>query len=328
MSGIALVLRCAAAALLALAAGAATAQYASEMSKVAPEAMKPSDKSHPAQIKKIAEDLYFYWNDGSSNSAFLVTDEGVFVIDTQQHPADARRLLAEIRKVTDKPVKWALVTHPHGDHYLGNPVFKAEGATLIAHQDTAGMMKKYYKDEVERRQAYFKMHRLDVSEVRLVMPDVTFDSRFTINLGGRVIELIHWGAAQNPGDTLIHFPHRRTLFLGGPFSRQNWSNYSFTPSVENWIAVLRKAAAMDVDVYLGGHGDVSTRADVLDYARMHEEFQKEVRAAMAKGLDREQIADLVRMPQYSHFRNYHRMRGWVYALHHLLSTGKPMAPYP
>lgn len=316
------------AAVLVFTAGAAGAQYASEMSKVAPEAMKPAAKSHPAQIKKIADDLYFYWNDGSSNSAFYVSDEGVFVIDTQQHPADARRLIGEIRKITDKPIRWVLVTHPHGDHYLGNPAFKAEGATIIAHRDTAGMMKKYFGDEVARRKAYFDRHKLDRSEVQLVMPDITFDSRTTIHLGDRAIELIHLGPAQNPGDTLIHFPHRRALYLGGPFSRRNWSNYSFTPSVEGWASVLRKAAAMDVDVYMGGHGDVSTRADVLEYASLHEEFQKEVRAAIAKGLDRDQIADLVRMPQYSHFRNYHRMRGWVYALHHLLTTGKPMAPYP
>lgn len=313
---------------LLTAAGGSMAQYASELGKLAPEAMKPAAKAHPVAVKRVAPDLYFYWNDGSSNSAFLVTDEGVLVIDTQQHPADARRLLAEIRKVTDKPVKWAVVTHAHGDHFLGNPVFKSEGATLISHRDTRGMMQKYYKDEVQRRQAYFKNHKLDTSEVQLVLPEVTFDTRFTIHLGGRTAELIHLGAAQNPGDTLIYFPHARTLFLGGPFSRRNWSNYSFTPSVEGWIAVLRKAAEFDADTFLGGHGDVAVRADILEYAQMHEDFLKAVRAGIAEGKSRDELADTIRMQQYSHFRNYHRMRGWVYALHHLLTTGKPMAVYP
>jgi glyoxylase-like metal-dependent hydrolase (beta-lactamase superfamily II) len=304
------------------------AQYASELGKVAPEALKPSGKSHPIEVKRIAPDLYFYWNDGSSNSAFLVTDEGVLVIDTQQHPADARRLLGEIRKVTDKPIKWVVVTHAHGDHYLGNPVFKAEGATLLSHRDTRGMMQKYYKDEVERRQAYFKSNRLDQGALQLILADVTFDSRFSIHLGGREIQVIHLGAAQNPGDTLLYFPHARTLFLGGPFSRRNWSNYSFTPSVERWIDILRQAAKFDADTFLGGHGDVATRADVLEYAQMHEDFLKAVRAGIASGKNRDELADTIRMEQYSHFRNYHRMRGWVYALHHLLTTGKPMAVYP
>jgi len=309
-----------------LIADGAHAQYASELGKLAPEALKGGAKPQVAQLKQIAPDLYFFWNDGSSNAAFLVTDEGVLVIDAQQHPADARRLIGLIRKVTDKPIKWLVVTHAHGDHFLGNPVYKAEGATIISHRDTRAMMQKYYADEVQRRQDYFKRYNLDTSELKMVLPEVTFDTRFTIHLGGRTIELMNWGAAQNPGDTLIHFPHARALFLGGPFSRQNWSNYSFTPSVENWIAVLRKAGAMDVDTYMGGHGDVGTRADVLEYAQMHQDFLNEVKAGIAAGKSRDELADSIRMPQYSHFRNYHRMRGWVYATHHLLTTGKPMAP--
>ena len=312
----------------ALSAGAAHAQYASELGKLAPEALKGGAKPQPAQLKQIAPDLYFFWNDGSSNALFMVTDEGVMVVDTQQHPADARRLLGLIRKITDRPVKWVVVTHAHGDHFLGNPVFKAEGATIVSHRDTRGMMSKYYKDEVERRQAYFKRYNLDPGELQMVLPEVTFDSRLTLQLGGRTAELIHLGPGQNPGDTLIHFPHARTLFLGGPFARRNWSNYSFTPSVENWIALLRQAAAFDVDTFIGGHGDVSTREDLLEYAQLHEDFLREVKAGIAQGKSRDELADTIRMPQYSHYRNYHRMRGWVYALHHLLTTGKPMAPYP
>lgn len=308
--------------------GAAGAQYASELGKLAPEALKGGAKPRPMQVKQVAPDLYFFWNDGSSNAMFLVTDEGVLVVDTQQHPSDARRLLGLIRKVTDQPVKWVVVTHAHGDHYLGNPVFKAEGATIVSHRDTRGMMQKYYKDEVQRRQAYFKRYKLDQGELQLVLPEVTFDTRFTIHLGGRAVELFHFGPGQNPGDTLIHFPHARTLFLGGPFSRQNWSNYSFTPSVEGWIALLRKAAAFDADVFIGGHGDVSTRADVLETAQMHEDFLKAVRAGITEGKSRDELAETIRMEKYSHYRNYHRMRGWVYALHHLLTTGKPMAQYP
>lgn len=311
-----------------LATGGAHAQYASELGKLAPEALKGGAKPQPAQLKRIAPDLYFFWNDGSSNAVFMVTDEGVMVVDTQQHPADARMLLGMIRKITDQPIKWVVVTHPHGDHFLGNPVFKSEGATIVSHRDTRGMMQKYYKDEVQRRQAYFKRYDLDPGELQMVLPEVTFDSRFTIHLGGRTAELIHLGPGQNPGDTLIHFPHARTLFLGGPFARRNWSNYTFTPSVEGWIALLRKAAAFDADTFLGGHGDVSVREDLLEYAQMHEDFLKAVRAGIAEGKNRDELADTIRMQQYSHYRNYHRMRGWVYALHHLLTTGKPMAPYP
>ncbi len=304
----------------------AHAQYASELGKLAPEALKPSADREKAQVKQVAPDLYLYWNDASSNSLFWITDEGIMVVDSQQHPVDARRLMGLIRKVSDKPIKWLVVTHAHGDHFLGNPVFKAQGATIVSQRDTRLMMSKYYKDEVQRRDAYFKMNKLDAGEVQMLLPEVTFDTRFTIHMGGKSAELIHMGPAQNPGDTLIHFAHARVLFLGGPFSRRNWSNYSFTPSVENWIAVLRKAAEFDVDTFIGGHGDVSTREDILEYAQMHTDFLTAMKEGMSKGLTRDQLADTIRMEKYKHFRNYHRMRGWVYALHHLLATGKPMAP--
>jgi cyclase len=309
------------------ASGGASAQYADQMRNAAPESVRSAEKANPLQVKRVAPDVYFYWNDGSSNSTFWVTDEGVLVIDTQQHPSDARRLLAEIRKVTDKPIKWALVSHAHGDHFLGNSVFKAEGATIVSHRDTRAMMQKYYADEVKRREDYFKRYNLDPKELRMVLPDVTFDSEFTINMGGKTARIYHLGAAQNPGDTLVHFTDSRVLFLGGPFSRRNWSNYSFTPSVENWVAILRKAAdTPNVDAFLGGHGDVGKREDLLEYAQMHTDFMKTMREGIAAGKTREQLADEIKMPQYAHFRNYHRMRGWVFTTHHLITTGKPLAP--
>ena len=219
-------------------------------------------QAQPTQLKQIAPDLFFLYDDVSSNSAFLVGDDGVLVIDTRQHPAHGRDLIERIRKVTDKPFKWAVNTHAHGDHFLGNPEFKKIGATIIAHRDTmAGMIKN--KDmELRRRQTFFKSMNFDPEEAVIVLPDVTFDSRMTLHLGTRSAEIFYLGPGQNPGDTFIHFPHARTLFIGGPYARKNWSNMSFTPSVDGWIALLERLAAYDVDVFLPGHGDVSDKQDV------------------------------------------------------------------
>ena len=71
-------------------------------------------EGQPTQLKQVAPDLYFLYDDLSSNSAFWVTDDGVLVIDTRQHPAHGRDLIERIRKITDKPIRWALNTHAHG----------------------------------------------------------------------------------------------------------------------------------------------------------------------------------------------------------------------
>jgi cyclase len=281
----------------------------------------------PTQLKQVAPDLYFLYDDISSNSAFLVTDDGVLVVDTRQHPAHGRDLIERIRKITDKPIKWAINTHAHGDHFLGNPEFKAAGATILAHRDTLAGIIKYQDLEIRRRQAFFKQMNLDPNEVKIVLPDVTFDSRMSIHLGGRVVEVLYIGAGQNPGDTLVHFPHARALFVGGPFARKNWSNMSFTPSVDGWIAGLERIAAMDVDFFLPGHGDVGDKQDVLDEAKLLADVQAEVKKAIAEGRSKEEIRKMD-FPQYASLRNYNRRANFLEALHHLYTTGKPLFPYP
>jgi len=283
----------------------------------------------PTELKQVAPDLYFLYDDLSSNSAFLVTDEGVLVIDTRQHPAHGRDLIERIRKITDKPVKWVINTHAHGDHFYGNPAFKAVGATIIAHRDVAAGMVKNEQLEFKRRLAFFKSLQLDPAEVKTVLPDVTFDSRVTIKLGGRVVEIMYLGPGQNPGDTLVYFPHARALYVGGPFANHNWSNMSFTPSMDGWIAMLQRIAAMDnVDLFLPGHGDVGTRADVLDEAKMLSEVQAGVKAAIAAGMSREEIVKNLRFPRFANRRNYDRIDVFLEALYHLYTTGQPLFPYP
>lgn len=126
-------------AVLVLATGPAPAQGAAD------------SKAHEVIFKQVAPDLYFLFDFDSSNAAFLVTDEGVIVIDTRQHPRDGQDLLNRIRKVTDKPIKWVVNTHFHGDHNYGNSVFRAVGATIISQDETARLMKQVADKEFARR---------------------------------------------------------------------------------------------------------------------------------------------------------------------------------
>ena len=286
------------------------------------------EKNIPIAVTQVAPGLFFMYHHEESNAAWMVTDEGVLVIDTRQHPRRAEELLAMIRRTTDKPIRWVVNTHAHGDHYFGNSVFKREGAVFIAHRDTAGMMKSHFGLEMKRRQGYFRQRQFDPKEVSVVLPDITFDSTLTLTLGGRTVELVYMGAGQNPGDTFLRFPKERVLFAGGPFSRNSWPNPSFTPSIAAWVDILRKMAAMDVDIYLGGHGDIGRREHVLQQAKMLEDFDRGMRAAVAKGLSREEIVRTVRFTEYQDVRNWYRMNLFVNSYYHLLTTGRPENAYP
>jgi glyoxylase-like metal-dependent hydrolase (beta-lactamase superfamily II) len=282
----------------------------------------------PIQVTEVAPGLYFQYHHQESNNAWLVTDDGVLVIDTRQHPQRAEELLATIRKTTGKPIRYVINTHAHGDHYFGNAVFKREGATFIAHRDTQRMMQAHHGVEMKRRTGYFAQTKFDPAAVQLVLPDVTFDSRLTLNLGGRTVELLYWGAGQNPGDTLVYFPREKVLFSGGPFSKNSWPNPQFTPSIANWVALLHKIAAMDVDKYLGGHGDIGAKQDVLNEAQMLSDFDAGMRDAVKKGLRPEAIHHSAPFAKYRDVRNYYRMNLFINSYYHLLTTGKPEVALP
>ena len=286
------------------------------------------EKDIPIKVTEVAPGLFFQYHHQESNNAWLVTDEGVLLIDTRQHPKRGEELLAAIRKTTSKPIKWVVNTHGHGDHFFGNPVFKREGATFVAHVDTAKMMNGHFGGEMKRRMGYFRQMKYDPGEVKLVMPDVTYDSRMTITLGGRTVELIYLGPGQNPGDTLVYFPKEKVMFTGGPFSKNSWANPQFTPSMSNWVAMLRKIATMDVDKFLGGHGDIGNKQDVLAEAQMLEDFDAGMRAAVAKGMTKDEIIKNVRFEKYKDVRNWYRMNLFISSYYHFLTTGKPETPLP
>lgn len=276
----------------------------------------------PAEMKKVAPDIYFHFDYDSSNSIIWTTDEGVLVIDTRQHPRSARELIDKIGKITDKPIRWAVVTQAHGDHYLGNQVFKEQGATIVIQSDAAHVMRKYFDKDVTRRGGFFKRHRFDPGEIKMTLPDVTFETRMNIHMAGKVAQLIYLGPAQDPGASFIYFPHAKVLATGGNFARQSWANPMFTPSVDGWIAVLRKILEMDVDVFLPGHGDVGTKKDVQDTIEFLTEVQAGVKDAIAKGMSSEEAAKTLRFPKYKDWRNAALAPAGITALHHLLTTGK------
>jgi cyclase len=273
-------------------------------------------------VKKIASDLYFFFEFDGSNAVFLVTDEGVLLIDTRTHPRSGKDLLDRIRAVTDKPIKWVINSHFHGDHHMGNVVFKELGATFIAHKDTARIMSHVHHKEMARRVDGFKSRGLDPNEVKLVLPDVTFAGEATIRLGGRDVKLMDLGPGQQAGDTYIHFPHARALFTPGAFAKKSMPNMAFTPSVETWLKQLGQVADMDIDTILPAHGDVAARADVKELAAMLADEFATVKQAVEKRVPVEEAVKTLTFPQYKDWRNYRRLDGEIRALYELIQTGK------
>lgn len=279
-----------------------------------------------AEFRQVAPDLYFYFDFGRSNSAALITDEGVLVVDTTMHPDDAENLLAEIRRHTDAPIRYVVNSQHHGDHYMGNSVFEREGAIFIQHPDTLAVIEQRFQYEVETRP--FVARGQDPAAVTLVRPDILFDSRATIELGGRIIDLLYIGAGQNEGDTLVYFPHARALHTGGVFHNRSWANTSFAHSFEGWVNVLRAMKRIGADVYLPPHGDLATEADLDAFTDFIELISTEVRAAIDAGMSLEDMLETLTFDEYRDWRGYERRPRNLTAIYQLMTTGEPQYLVP
>ena len=125
------------------------------------------------------------------NSGFVVGERGVLVIDAHFNGAMARQIQAAVREVTDKPILYLVNTNYHGDHTFGNYAFPAD-TTIVAHRKTAEAMRNF-EHEKEFLLMTVNGDRSVYADVRLRLPDVTFEKFMRIDLGGRVVELHHFG---------------------------------------------------------------------------------------------------------------------------------------
>jgi len=267
---------------------------------------------------RVAPDLYFYYTGGGSNSTVLITAEGVLIVDSQASERAAEALLAQIRAVTAAPIRWVVNGQDHGDHYFGNAVFKREGAAIVAEAETARIIAANYRYELEWRNQ-------TPADARHVPPEVTFGDRMTIRLGGREVVLVNIGSGQNPGDTVVLFPHARAAYPSGAFAPKSWSSTAYASSFDSWIAVLERVKALDVDVYLPGHGQlVRDRGEIDEEIVFLRALQSGVQAAVAQGLTADQAVKRLTFDRYASWRGADRRERNIRNAHYLLSTGRPI----
>ncbi|WP_106498349.1 alkyl sulfatase dimerization domain-containing protein [Lentibacillus sp. Marseille-P4043] len=168
-----------------------------------------------SRLEKLSEGFYSGINFGFGNVGFVITEEGVVVIDSTISRSGARAVIKEIRKLTNKPIKYLIYTHGHGDHVGGASVFKEEGATVIGHRNVNKRFDRYTKlNEHHLAINSLQFKKKLTSKVRkYVYPDITYDQEYTFELGGKTFRLIH-GKGETDDATVIYIPENRICFIG------------------------------------------------------------------------------------------------------------------
>lgn len=239
------------------------------------------------EVKPIQGNVYMLVGAGG-NVTVQTGSDGVLVVDTQFAPM-APKLLAAIRKLSDKPIRYIINTHVHGDHSGGNEALaKADGATIIGHENILKVMSAPRDGSTDDR----------FRQPKGAWPTQTFTDRKTITFNGEEIELIHIPTAHSTGDTLVHFKGSHVISGGDVFAITRYPIVDFdgggriSGMIEglNRIAALANATSGQGRTYVvPGHGRLCDQDDVVSYRNMAIVLRDRVQDSIGRGLTLEQV---------------------------------------
>jgi len=231
------------------------------------------------KVTKVSGNIYMLEGAGG-NIAASVGEDGIVIVDDEFAPlADKIQAALKNLKITDKPVRFVINTHYHGDHTGGNPNFATSGSTIIA-QDN--VRKRLESGGVAGNGGSVKMEAKPAEKAAL--PIITFEHDVTVHLNGEDIRALHFPAGHTDGDSIIFFPKNNVVHMGDDFVRYGFPfiDVSAGGSVQGMIAAMEKATAQlpaDVKV-IPGHGALSNLDDVRGYTKMLKETSAVVEAAL------------------------------------------------
>jgi glyoxylase-like metal-dependent hydrolase (beta-lactamase superfamily II) len=244
--------------------------------------------------KEVVPGVYMIADLSFSISGYIVTDEGVVVVDTQLIPFFADEMKKEIKAITDKPIKYAINTHWHTDHVGGNEAFHPQ-AQIIAHEFTGKMLDKRKKEQEEGK---LDESLKQLGEFKFTPPDKTFSKNMTLKLGGKVIELMFLGGGHTSGDIVVYLPKEKVLFSGDLFMKgSGMPDYRDDSNIDNLIASLKKMQKLDIDKIICGHIGLGEKKDIQASIDKLVAFRAQVEKYVDAKTPPEKAAELMKFPE-------------------------------
>lgn len=208
-------------------------------------------------FSQISEHAWAYTAEGDPNTGIIIGDDAVLVADTQATPAMAADVIRRIREVTDKPIKYVVLTHYHAVRVLGASAYQPE--QIIASQDTFDLIKE--RGEQDKASEIGRFPRLfrNVETVPdgLTWPTLTFSGKMTLWLGTLEVQMLQLGRGHTKGDTVVWLPQERTL-LSGDLVEFDATPYAGDAYFKDWPQTLDNLAALEPLALVPGRGAALT----------------------------------------------------------------------
>lgn len=214
------------------------------------------------------------WN---SNSAFVVTNAGVLLFDSGSSSAIGESIKKVIAQITDQPVRWIINSHAHGDHWLGNAVFKDTVEAIYA---TEQVKKKIIEDGQGWVSRFMQMTEGATGHSEILVPENIIDQRTTISFGDREAVLFLSGNSHSPGDILLWLEDEKVLISGDVIYSDRMPSTLYS-NLRQWIILLGELNELQPNVVIPGHGKVTDVQGVMRLQNLLQSFWD----AVVKGYD-------------------------------------------
>src|SRR5436190_7755250 len=230
----------------------------------------------PITMKQLKPDVWAGLGGAGGNSTIIIGKTGVIIVDAKTNEAGAKDLLAEVAKITPKPVTTAIITHSDGDHVNGLAAFPA-GIKVIAHAN----------NKKEQEAALAAGGRGAPPADRLPTQVVT-KQKETMTVDGVKLELYHWAPAHTSGDLMVYLPTQKIVATGDiVVANRADDNPNIHPekngSSEGWITNVKGIGGLNADTFVPGHGDLLTKADVQRKLKATMERRAKIVAMVKEG---------------------------------------------
>ena len=235
--------------------------------------------------EKLSDNIHVLYGSGG-NIGLAIGEENAYLIDDQFGPL-SEKILAHVKTITNKPIKWVLNTHWHGDHTGGNENMAKQGAIVIAHEN------------VRKRMSVKQDEEGYITEASVVkaLPVITFNDEMTLYLGkGNSMHAMHVNDAHTDGDSYYYFPEDNVLHMGDNFfaGRYPYIDLSSGGDIDGLISNVTMTLGMidDDTKIIPGHGKVATKSDLESYKEVLTVLRERVVKARLAGNSLEETQKL------------------------------------
>ena len=237
----------------------------------------------PVTLKPISENLYEIIGGRGAEGGAYIGDNGVLLVDAKMDKQSVDQTIEQLKKITDKPIKYLVNTHSDGDHIWGNQFFP-ETVTLIAHENCR---KDFFRPKNNGDPSDWQN-----PDLAPFIPSIIFSDNLEIYLGSKKVELWYFGVGHTTGDAVVYFPEEKTAFLGDQVFMERPQlihSHKGGNSFEYVKTITKILDALDAVKFCSGHSEIITREEIKLHIVQMKKRQEKVKSLVADGKNLEQV---------------------------------------